>query len=143
MKRLIIILVLGVQLGLPAQPVTTDSLSERQSLLDLSMRQRRTATFLLVGGGIALAAGAIWFSQEFTIFGPASDAETASLLLATAGGGAVVGGLILLGASGRNRRKAETLALDLHLERMELPGPAHPGPFSRTFPAVGIRYNFR
>lgn len=143
MKRLIIILMLGVQLGLPAQPVTTDSLSERQSLLDLSQRQKKTATFLLVGGGIAFAAGAIWLSQEFTLFGPASDAETASVLLATAGGGAVIGGLILMGASARNKRKAGELALDLRLERMALPGTARTGPFTGTIPAVGIRYSFR
>lgn len=115
------VLILAFLLG-SSLPVLAQSMS-KQDYLDKSRRQKTTG-FIMLGGGVAMAAaGGLLFSENFTIFG-GSQAEDNT---AGAGGAMmVVGTLAALGSipvfisSSSNARKAAQMGfrnVPLHIPK--------------------------
>ena len=115
------VLILAFLLG-SSLPVLAQSMS-KQDYLDKSRRQKTTG-FIMLGGGVAMAAaGGLLFSENFTIFGGSQAEDNAS-----GAGGAmmVVGTLAALGSipvfisSGSNARKAAQMGfrnVPLHIPK--------------------------
>lgn len=129
MPVLLSVFLMGSTLSSFAQEIS------KEDYLAKSKRQKTTG-FILLGGGIALAAaGGILFSENFILFG-ASDAEDNAVGI----GGAmfIVGGLAALSSipvfisSGSNAKKAAQLSF--RNEPINI--PKYAGNFPRAVPSV-------
>ncbi|MBL7739289.1 MAG: hypothetical protein JNK14_08710 [Chitinophagaceae bacterium] len=80
---------------------------------------QKTAGWILLGGGAALTiGGAIWWGQEFSLFGETTGAEAAAGIITVTGIAAMAGSIPLFIASGRNKRKAMDMAINLKMEKV-------------------------
>src|SRR5687767_12967495 len=116
MKKIVLSIMLPVittacfgQVVIPAQPLTHDDLVLK------SKNQRSTGGVLTIGGTLVLLVGVGLLGSNILVDYPNSqevrNRETTGLVLLSAGGAAIVGGIVLLTAGKRNRRKAATLEL--------------------------------
>jgi hypothetical protein len=115
MKKLLLsILMMLTVLALIGQQTTGQF--TREDYLQKSKRQKTTAWILLGGGAALIAGGTIWWSQEFTLFGPGSSGETGATVMVLAGTCSMLGSIPVFIASARNKNKANNLMVGLKME---------------------------
>ena len=93
----------------PGQPLT------REDYLIKSKNQKSAGGVLAIGGTVVSLVGITMLGSNILVDYPNSqevkNRETTGLVLLSAGGAAIVSGIIFLTASKRNRRKAATIEL--------------------------------
>ena len=113
----------------------TDS---NQSLTQKSYLQKsksqKTAAWVLLGGGCAVAVGAVILD----VSSDWSKSETPYLVALFTGCASMVGSIPLFIASARNKRKAKALSTFFNMEKMFLPEKS----MVMYYPSVVLRLNF-
>ena len=138
-KILLTVLMMLAVLALIGQQTTGQF--TREDYLQKSKRQKTTAWILLGGGAAFVAGGMIWWSQEFTLFGPSSSGETGATVMVLAGTCSMLGSIPVFIASARNKNKANNLMVGLKMENA-ISYKATPTKF-QPFPAISITLPFR
>jgi hypothetical protein len=99
-------------------------------------KKQKTAAWVLLGGGFALAVGG-------AILDASSDwskSETPYLVAIFAGGASMVGSIPLFIASGRNKRKA--MNASTYFEIRQNPIPTNTGLTLQSTPTLSLKINF-
>lgn len=122
MKVLILVLTLSLGISLRVLSQEIDSLSQREALLELSQKQKKTG-FILVGVGLATAIGGgfLALSSESN-----SSGETLGAGMFVLGVGSMVGGLAMWVISSSNQDRAKELSLGI--TPIDLPKGTYFGP---------------
>ncbi|HEX5652094.1 MAG TPA: hypothetical protein VFX58_03405 [Chitinophagaceae bacterium] len=111
-KILLSVLMMLAVIAIMAQQ-TTGQLT-REDYLQKSKRQKTTAWIMLGGGAAFVAAGAIWWANEYT-YGT-GNGETVPVAMTIVGGWSVLGSIPVFIASARNKNKANELMVGLKME---------------------------
>jgi hypothetical protein len=110
------------------------SLSQ-QDYLQKSKRQK-TAAWIMLGGGVVLAAG----SAILAVSSDWSKPETPYDVAIYAGGASILGSIPLFIASGRNKRKAMNASTYFEIRRN--PVTTGTGLTLRSMPTLSLKFNF-
>ncbi|RIW16992.1 hypothetical protein D0X99_04245 [Algoriphagus lacus] len=138
MKVLILVLILSLGLIHPVLSQEVDSLSQRETLLELSKKQKKTG-FILLGGGVGAAViGGALFASNFCLFGGCSSQQDALAgtggILFILGVGSAIASIPVLINSGKTARRA--MELSVKSSPIYLPPKSHNGP--KSYPALQL-----
>lgn len=116
------------------QPNRNHSLTQ-QDYLQKSKKQK-TAAWILLGGGAAVAVGAALLdvSSDWT------KSETPYLVALAAGGASMIGSIPLFIAAGRNKRKA--MKASTYFEIRQNPAPTNTRLSFHSTPTLSLKLNF-
>lgn len=143
MKRAFIALLISLNcVSVQSQQITPGTTMTKDDYLQKSRSQKTAAWIMLGGGALATTAGIIWFSQEFTLFGPTSSEESASGAIVVVGVAAMGGSIPLFIASARNKRKANAMALLITAEDLSRTASLNFKTSSR-YPALTFRITLK
>ena len=137
MKNILVsIVIMLVGIGASGQQTQPGQQFTKEDYLKKS-KDQKTAAWILLGGGAALTiGGAIWWGQEFSLFSETTGAETAAGIMTVAGIAAMGGSIPLFIASGRNKRKAMGMSINLKFDK--IPSPQYTTGGYRYYPALAI-----
>ena len=133
---MILILIGNAVLSQKAEPTQS---STKNEYLQKSKDQKTAAWLLLGAGAAATVGGAIWFGNEFNLFG--NDNTAAPAIVSLAGILSMAGSIPLFIASSRNKNKAMSITGALKVERSF--GYYQKGIVCNNYPALSLRIRFK
>lgn len=137
MKAFILFLSLGFGLILPAYSQDNTSSGDKEALIALSKKQKKTG-YILLGGGVGAAViGGALFASNFCIWGCTNESEalagTGGILFILGTGAAIASVPVLINAGKTSKRAMELSANSIPIY---LPTRSHNGP--RSHPALQL-----
>jgi hypothetical protein len=142
MKVLILVLTLSLGISHPVLSQEIDSLSQRETLLELSKKQKKTG-FILLGAGVGAAViGGALFASNFCLWGCDSNDEalagTGGILFILGVGSAIASVPVLINSGSTAKRAME---LSVQSTPIFLPPNSHNGPKSHPSLQLTIPLN--
>lgn len=106
-------------------------------LLTKSKSQRKTAKYLLIGGGIAYLGGALFSIND----GPSTGLSDAAPVFLSLGTCSLVACIPFFVSAGSNQHKAQELLMSIRMEKPQIPHLQ--GVSAETYPALGLHIPIR
>jgi hypothetical protein len=137
---LIIALLTVLTIKVYAQRINEGKKLSKQDYFERSRQQRNTAWFLLGGGALAVAGGAIIFDRNFDIWDENTDnAEVGGVVLMAAGGLSMASSIFLFSRAMDNKERSREMSTFIKIEQAtQINGQ---NLYLQKFPAVGILWH--
>jgi hypothetical protein len=137
---LIIALLTVLTIKVYAQRINEGKKLSKQDYFERSRQQRNTAWFLLGGGALAVAGGAIIFDRNFDIWDENTDnAEVGGVVLMAAGGLSMASSIFLFSRAMDNKERSREMSAFIKIEQAtQINGQ---NLYLQKFPAVGILWH--
>ena len=134
---LVILIILGSYIHGYGQQLSAENKQLYKYLMTKSKSQRKTAKYLLIGGGIAYLGGALVGIND----GPSTGLSNAAPVFLSLGSCALVASIPFFVSAGSNQHKAQEMLVSFRMEKPHI--PVLKGGSAESYPAIALHIPIR